>query len=74
MTSSDTKLPPDFITQMTTIAFLPSRQSHAPILPVFTSSKHLTNSFLGIHMFYSQNGSRFNRKARYRKLQEFRGN
>ena len=49
MTSSDTKLPPDH-TWMTTIAFLPSRQSHAPILPVFTSSKHLTNSiFL---MFY----------------------
>ena len=71
MTSSDTKLPPDH-TWMTTIAFLPSRQSHAPILPVFTSSKHLTNSiFL---MFYSQNGSRFNRKARYQKLQEFRGN
>ena len=35
---------------MTTIAFLPSRQSHAPILPVFTSSKHLTNSFLSIYM------------------------
>ena len=37
---------------MTTIAFLPSRQSHAPILPVFTSSKHLTNSFLSIYMFF----------------------